>query len=75
MLGAGHVIEHYEALKGISDPEIQISELRTRARRALAAFLVPVFFLGKAYLGRVMGIFLLLVYAGYAVLRVTYIGQ
>jgi cation:H+ antiporter len=42
---------------------------------ALAAFLVPVFFLGKAYLGRVMGIFLLLVYAVYAVLRITTIGQ
>ena len=42
---------------------------------ALAAFLLPVFFLGKAYLGRVMGIFLLLVYAGYAVLRLTVIGH
>lgn len=41
---------------------------------ALAAFLVPVFFLGKAYLGRAMGVFLLLVYAGYAALRLTYIG-
>ena len=34
-----HGTSVYEALKGISDPEIQISELRTRARRALAAFL------------------------------------
>ena len=32
-------ISVYEALKGIADPEIQISELRTRARRALVAFL------------------------------------
>jgi cation:H+ antiporter len=39
----------------------------------LAAFLVPVFFLGKAQLGRAIGVFLILVYVGYAFLRITYI--
>jgi DNA helicase-2/ATP-dependent DNA helicase PcrA len=32
-------ISVYEALKGISDPSVHVSELRTRARRALATFL------------------------------------
>ena len=34
-----HAISVYEALREISDPSVHISELRTRARRALAAFL------------------------------------
>ncbi len=41
----------------------------------LAAFLVPVFFLGKAYLGRAIGIFLLLVYATYAAWRMGFVGS
>ena len=39
---------------------------------ALAAFLVPVFFLGRARLGRVSGCALLLAYVAYAVWRVMY---
>ena len=39
----------------------------------LAAFLLPVFFLGKARLGRGIGVFLLLVYVAYATLRIFYI--
>ena len=39
----------------------------------LAAFLVPVFFLGEARLGRVAGGFLLLVYGAYAMVRIAYI--
>ena len=40
---------------------------------ALAAFLVPVFFLGRAALGRVSGAALLLVYVAYAVWRTLYV--
>ena len=41
---------------------------------ALAAFLLPVFFLGKAYLGRAIGILLLVAYAAYAAWRTGFIG-
>jgi cation:H+ antiporter len=41
---------------------------------ALAAFLVPVFFLGRAHLGRTIGVFLLLVYAAYAAWRIGFSG-
>ena len=41
---------------------------------ALAAFLLPVFFLGKAYLGRVIGVMLLITYGTYAVWRLGFIG-
>ena len=42
---------------------------------ALAAFLVPVFFFGKAYLGRWIGVLLLLVYASYAAWRLGFVGS
>ncbi len=41
----------------------------------LAAFLVPVFFLGKAYLGRWIGVLLLIVYASYALWRLGLVGS
>lgn len=37
----------------------------------LAAVLIPIFFFGKAYLGRVSGAAFLLAYAGYAIVRVA----
>jgi hypothetical protein len=39
----------------------------------LAAALIPIFFFGKAYLGRISGAALLSVYLGYAVARILYI--
>ena len=39
----------------------------------LAAALIPIFFLGKAYLGRISGFVLLLVYLGYAAARIIYL--
>ena len=38
----------------------------------LAAALIPIFFFGKAYLGRVSGAIFLLVYVGYATARILY---
>jgi len=38
----------------------------------LTAALIPIFFFGKAYLGRVSGFALLLVYFGYAAVRIIY---
>ena len=42
---------------------------------ALAAFLVPVFFLGKGHLGRSIGVLLLFVYASYAAWRLGLVGS
>lgn len=40
---------------------------------ALAAFLVPVFFLGRGRLGRVIGALLLVTYASYAIYRIAFV--
>ena len=39
----------------------------------LAAILLPVFFLGRAHLGRAMGVLLLLAYGSYAYYRITFV--
>ena len=38
----------------------------------LAAALIPIFFFGKAYLGRIAGAIFLLAYFGYAAARILY---